>query len=37
MTTIMTMHHDHDHDHDHAHSHGGLKHYHDEEMQSISL
>jgi G3E family GTPase len=30
-------HHDHDHDHNHAHSHGGLKHYHDEEMQSISL
>jgi len=36
-------HHDHDHDHDHdhahahAHSHGGLKHYHDEEMQSIAL
>jgi G3E family GTPase len=34
-------HHDHDHDHhhnhEHAHSHGGLKHYHDEEMQSISL
>ena len=38
-------HHGHDHDHDHhhhgdhkpAHSHGGLKHYHDEEMQSISL
>jgi G3E family GTPase len=30
-------HHDHDHAHDHAHSHGGLKHYHDEEMQSISL
>jgi G3E family GTPase len=32
-------HHDHRH-HDgqeHAHSHGGLKHYHDEEMQSISL
>jgi G3E family GTPase len=29
--------HDHDHDHDHAHSHGGLKHYHDEEMQSIAL
>jgi len=27
-------HHDHDHDHDHAH---GLKHYHDEEMQSIAL
>jgi G3E family GTPase len=23
--------------HDHAHAHGGLKHYHDEEMQSISL
>src|SRR3978361_320530 len=30
-------HHHHDHDHDHAHSHGGLKHYHDEEMQSLSL
>ncbi len=38
-------HHDHDHDHhhahghahDHGHSHGGLKHYHDEEMQSLSL
>ena len=38
--------HDHDHhhehgdrhpDHDHKHAHGGLKHYHDEEMQSISL
>jgi G3E family GTPase len=35
--------HDHDHDHDHAHghdhshSHGGLKHYHDEDMQSISM
>ncbi len=34
--------HDHDHDHgdghDHQHHHhGGLKHYHDEEMQSISL
>jgi G3E family GTPase len=36
--------HDHDHGHDHhhdhgshAHSHGGLKHYHDEDMQSISL
>ena len=27
----------HDHDHDHAHSHGGLKHYHDEDMQSISM
>jgi G3E family GTPase len=32
-------HHDHDHDHDHPHHHhdGGLKHYHDEEMQSVSL
>ena len=30
-------HHDHAHGHDHAHSHGGLKHYHDEEMQSISM
>jgi G3E family GTPase len=37
-------HHDHDHGHDHAHydhahAHhdGGLKHYHDEEMQSLSL
>jgi G3E family GTPase len=35
--------HDHDHDHDHGdghhhhHAHGGLKHYHDEEMQSLSL
>ncbi len=34
---------DHDHDHDHGHDHGhhhhhhGLKHYHDEEMQSLSL
>jgi G3E family GTPase len=28
--------HTHDHEHDHAHG-GGLKHYHDEEMQSISL
>src|SRR5262245_6391016 len=27
----------HDHHHDHAHQHGGLKHYHDEEMQSLSL
>jgi G3E family GTPase len=25
------------HDHDHGHSHGGLKHYHDEDMQSLSL
>ncbi len=30
-------HHHHDHDHDHHHHHGGLKHYHDEEMQSVSL
>jgi G3E family GTPase len=30
-------HHDHDHDHKHADHNGGLKHYHDEEMQSISL
>ncbi len=34
--------HGHDHDHHHhahgeAHQHGGLKHYHDEEMQSLSL
>jgi len=29
-------HHDHDHDHDHHHHHG-LKHYHDEDMQSLSL
>jgi G3E family GTPase len=29
--------HHHEHGHDHAHSHGGLKHYHDEEMQSISI
>ena len=27
-------HHGHDHDHDHGH---GLKHYHDEEMQSVSI
>ncbi|WP_034991500.1 CobW family GTP-binding protein [Beijerinckia mobilis] len=32
-------HHDHDHKgHDHGHDHGeGLKHYHDEEMQSVSV
>jgi G3E family GTPase len=33
-------HHDHDHGHDHHHHHGhdhGLKHYHDEDMQSLSL
>ena len=29
--------HHHDHDHKHEHHHHGLKHYHDEEMQSISL
>jgi G3E family GTPase len=32
--------HHHDHDHDHGHHHhdgGGLKHYHDEEMQSVSI
>ena len=30
-------HHDHDHHHHHAHGNKGLKHYHDEEMQSVSL
>jgi G3E family GTPase len=30
-------HHGHDHDHGHDHHHGGLKHYHDEDMQSMSL
>jgi G3E family GTPase len=32
-------HHDHDHGdhHHHAHGHGGLKHYHDEHMQSVSV
>jgi G3E family GTPase len=31
-------HHHHDHDHHHGHDHGhGLKHYHDEDMQSLSL
>ncbi len=32
--------HDHDHHHDHAHhdhAHGGVKHYHDEDMQSVSI
>jgi G3E family GTPase len=32
--------HDHDHHHDHGHDHhhhGGLKHYHDEDMQSVSI
>jgi G3E family GTPase len=28
---------DHGHDHKQTHTHGGLKHYHDEDMQSISL
>jgi G3E family GTPase len=30
-------HHGHDHEDEHHHGHGGLKHYHDEDMQSISL
>jgi G3E family GTPase len=30
-------HHGGGHDHAHAHSHGGLKHYHDEDMQSVSI
>ena len=31
-------HHDHDHaHHHHAHGHGGVKHYHDEHMQSVSI
>ncbi len=29
--------HGHVHDHSHGHSHGGMKHYHDEDMQSLSL
>jgi G3E family GTPase len=29
--------HGHTHDHDHDHDHGGLKHYHDEHMQSFSI
>jgi G3E family GTPase len=29
--------HDHHHENDHEHQHGGLKHYHDEDMQSIAL
>ena len=29
--------HGHHHDHDHAHHHGGVKHYHDEHMQSVSI
>jgi G3E family GTPase len=30
-------HHDHDHHHDHGHAHHGVKHYHDEDMQSLAL
>jgi G3E family GTPase len=30
-------HHGHDYGHDHSHDHHGLKHYHDEEMQSLSI
>ena len=30
-------HHAHDHEDEHHHGHGGLKHYHDEDMQSVSL
>ena len=29
--------HDHDDDHSHTHEHHGLKHYHDEDMQSVSI
>src|SRR4030081_2203416 len=29
--------HEHGHDHHHDHDHGGLKHYHDEDMQAFSL
>jgi len=29
--------HDHEHEHEHEHEHGGLKHYHDEDMQSLAL
>ena len=37
-----SRHHDHDHDHGHDHGHdhhdhGGLKHYHDEDMQSVAI
>ena len=35
MTTITIM--THGHGHHHHHDHGGLKHYHDEDMQSMSL
>jgi G3E family GTPase len=30
-------HHDHHHDHDHGEDHGGLQHFHDEDMKSLSL
>ncbi len=29
--------HDHEHGHEHGHEHHGLKHYHDEDMQSVSI
>jgi G3E family GTPase len=29
--------HNHDHNHDHGHHHHGVKHYHDEDMQSLAL
>ncbi len=29
--------HDHDHDHGHDHAHNGLRHFHDEDMQSVSI
>ncbi len=37
---FLDDHHDHDHHHDHDgndHGHGGMKHYHDGEMQSLLL
>jgi G3E family GTPase len=34
---LVAEEHDHDHDHDHAHERHGLKHYHDEDMQSVSI
>ena len=34
---LFQEHHGHDHGHDHHHHHGGMKHYHDEDMQSLSL
>ncbi len=35
--TVGDHDHDHAHDHDHDHAHRGLKHYHDEDMQSVSV